>query len=85
MVVCFVVCNVLCHFERFSDFHVFQYCEKCISKSQLNKTSYQIKSPDQCLPGMVFEQTSQYWLFLALLIHVWALNYVHRGLYLTHI
>ena len=32
-----------------------------VSISQLEKTSYQIKSPEQRLYGMVWEQRSQYW------------------------
>ena len=45
--------------------------------SQVKKASYRIKSPGQHLYAIVWEQRSQYWLFLALKLHVWALNYVH--------
>ena len=30
LLICFVICNVLGNFYLFSDFHVFQYCEKCV-------------------------------------------------------
>ena len=37
-----------------------------VSIAQLNKNSYQIKSLDQRLLGMVWEQRNQYWPFFAL-------------------
>ena len=30
LLICFFICNVLGHFLPFGDFHVFQYCKKCV-------------------------------------------------------
>ena len=92
---CFVICNVLGHFLPFQWFSCFSILWKMrsakrqatfiVSISQLNKTSYSIKSRDQRLLGMVWEQRIQYWQFFALELNVWALNYIHTSSYFTHI
>ena len=91
LLICFVICNVQAIFYRFSDFNVFQYCEKCVSLNAKPLPTFNISTKQNFLSNKksgstpLREQRSQYCQFFALELHVWVLNYVHMSSYFTHI